>query len=190
MSVQQTIADCIRVVAPALDVAWQDRKSAWRAEKSVTLRVISVPRIGVDERRAAIQGTGIRERLHGNRLLRLQMIINTDDQDLLDSAQDYADQILMGFSRSDIEQSLSLACLGVPVAGPILITNAPDEHGDQRSIAIVELTFPWSRTVTGALLPRIDVVEIGSRENTFPQTLPFSFDNDAYVPSFTVDRDQ
>lgn len=163
----------------------------WRAERAVTLRVASITRLGIDERRASqATATNLRERIYGNRTLRIQMIVDTNDQDLLDSAQEQADLILAGFMRSDVETLLMRSDLGVPVAGPVLVTNAPDAHGDERSIAIVDLVFPWSRCLTGGLVPLLDAVEIGTQPALeLPQSLPVSFDSGFIVPPFTVSRD-
>lgn len=160
-------------MSPDIDVAWQDRRSSWRGERAVTLRVVSISRLGIDERRATNVGTNLRERVFGNRLLRVQMIVDTNDQDLEDSAQEQADFLVAGFSRSDVELLLLQECLGVPNAGPVLVTNAPDAHGDERSIAIVDLVFPWSRTAVGGVVPRIDNIELSSSAG-IPPVIPFT----------------
>lgn len=162
MTVQEIVIECVRIILdnPSADVRWYDRTNEWVEDSAhVEITVLSIPRVGVDEKRTSPEGaTNVRERIYGNRTLKLQIVCNTSDQDLLDSGQELADQIGTGFNRSDVSDLLASVDLGVPRSTPVRAINAPDAHGDQRSIGAIELWFPWSRSQRGGLLGTIGTI--------------------------------
>jgi len=162
MSVQSTIIACVRLILddPTYDVHWVDLTSKWVSDAShVELQVVSIPKIGVDERRTTPEGSPeghyVRERIYGNRSLRVQITCNTSNQNLEESGQELAETICAGFARSDVEALLSAASLGIPAPQGVRVANSRSSHGDIRSIAIAELWFPWSRSQTGGLIGTI-----------------------------------
>lgn len=165
MSAQSAVIASVRVIMadPAADVRWYDRTSTWvNDEAHVEITPLGVPRYGVDEQRLKASdppATTLQETVYGNRSLRLQFVINTNDQDLEDSAVDLADVLIAGFSRYDVSLLLEAEHVGIPRCGPVRSIPAPDAHGDIRSIAVFEAVFPWSRVHTGSVVPTIGSVE-------------------------------
>ena len=171
MTVQETLIACVRtIIGSGADVRLYDKQSMWVDDTAhVEITILSMPRIGVDERRVTAEGDSLRERIYGNRSLRVQMLCNTNDQDLAQSGQELADSIVAGFMRTDVEEALALVDLGVPRSLPVRTSNARDDHGDTRSIGIVELWFPWSRSQTGGLIGTIGQVDYtGTIDNLTP----------------------
>ena len=164
MSLESDLSDIVHLInpaIPAIDTQPDDGTSAWvNDEVSVTVQLLSAPRQGHDERRLARAGNQVRERVYGNRSLRVQFTVNTNKQTFAQTALEVADDLTAGLSRSDVSDILEARDLGVPVCSPVRQVNAPDAHGDVRSIAVFEAVFPSSRRHTGALVDRIDAVNV------------------------------
>ncbi len=151
MDQAETLIACIRLILddPEADVYVGDGPSAYRNEAlSIQIRRLSSARVGVDERRYSVDpddGT-LRERIYGNRLLRIQVDVDTPRQSAFEeTAEEVADDLIAGFSRTDIAALLNAIDLGTPRAQPTRVNNLEDEHRDVRSIATFELWFPASR---------------------------------------------
>lgn len=177
MTVQETILEAVRTIMgdPAFDVRWYDRKSEWVSDDGhVEITVLNIPRFGVDERRLTPQAgdpNTFDETIFGNRSLRLQLTCNTNDQDLLDSGQELAETIAAGFSRHDVEIALAAVHLGVPQSQGVRVINAPDAHGDIRSIGVVELWFPWSRAQAGGTVGTIGTIDYSGEIDEVPDAI-------------------
>lgn len=164
MTLQETIIACVRLILgdPSFDVRWYDKRSAWVSDTGhVEIVQLTTPRFGVDEQRLepiGQDGATLQETIYGNRQLRLQFTCNTNDQDLDESGPELAESLVAGFSRHDVEELLAAVHVGVPRSQGTRVVNAPDAHGDERSIGVVELWFPWSRSQEGGKIKSIATV--------------------------------
>jgi hypothetical protein len=144
------------------DVYWRDRAegTAFRAAVNVQLTRISSTRIGVDEQRHEQEGADdVRETIVGNRRVIVQFQVETDDQDLADSAHEVAEDIVQGLHRTDVLDALDTgAGLGAGQVQPVREVPYKDKHGRWRSAAMFEVWFPAARAHTGALIARVKTV--------------------------------
>lgn len=171
MTVQAAIVSAIRTIMDDedFDVRWADREAVFREDTAhVSLRVVSTPRQGVDEVRRTIEGglpatlpatlplvIGLRERVLGNRSLRVQVTVDVDDQDYSESAHEIAETIAQGFNRTDVATILDADRLGVPRCQALIEVPTTDDHRDSRSVVVFEAWFPWRRIHTGPLLDTV-----------------------------------
>lgn len=178
MTIKDTLVACVRSVLGAeTDVIWADREAAWRDNGLVVrLRVLSVTGVGVPERRYVSDEGGlpaelpyelpleinVREFVRQDRTLRVQVEIETDDQDFEESSTEMAERLALGFCSAAVEDLLAAEDLGWPRSSGPLYTGAPDAHRDQRSVTVFELWFPWVRVHDAGLIDTVREVEITS----------------------------
>lgn len=163
MTLEETITAAIRLILPDVQttgIATDDGASEWLDDTaSVTFTKIGYLRQGVDERRYTVEGDSLRERVYGNRTLRVQFTCETDRQTLELTADELADTLIAGFERTDVEELFAALDLGIPACLPVRQVNYPNAHGDIRSAAVFEAQFPASRRHTGGLIaPILEIV--------------------------------
>lgn len=183
MSAQTAIVSAIQTILGAsYDVAWGQVAQGWTQPANVRLRVLSRQAHGVDEVRYFPEGPNdLREKIVGQRTLRVQVTCETLDQDLVDSAHETADVLVAGFQRSDVEAILAADSLGVPRTTTPIDVDYQDEHGDWRSAVVFEAWFPASRTHVGPLVPIVHKVEFRGDMETGTDIGPETVD-DAVPP--------
>lgn len=162
MSIQTALVAAVRLILDddEYDVGWGRRSAEWRAESHTVISYVSTARRGVDERRYADVGTDdMRERVYGNRVVRVQFTVHTDDQDVAESAHEIAGRLVAGFSRSDVAELLDSEDLGGIRPQDPIDASYVDEHGDERSVAVFEVWFNTHRTHTGTVIPRVKALE-------------------------------
>ncbi len=145
---QAALIAAVRLILGAsFDVVWHRRETGFRSDEHCKISVISRSRKGRDE----VRFPGGVEHVYGVRVLRVQFRIETQDQDLDSSALDLADQLSAGFERTDVRALLDAAHLGGCQIQATIDASGPDEHGDDRSVAIVEIWFNHHVTHTPAV---------------------------------------
>ena len=163
VTLDATLIAAVRLArdAPALDVRIDGKPDAigWISDSEhVTIERLRVPRQGVDEiRRTVDAGDGLmREHVRGNRSLVLQITCETSSQTLASTAEELADDLIAGLSRSDVLALLWVDRVGAPRCSDVRVTPYRDAHGDWRSAATFEAVFPWSRVHTPAATVTVD----------------------------------
>lgn len=173
MALDDTLIAVVRLIRddPDFDVKIDGKPNAigWISDSAhVTIARQRVPRQGVDEPRYTVSGVDglMRERIRGNRTLVLQFTCETNSQTLADTAEELADDLTAGLAREDVLALLAVEQVGSPRCTDVRVVPYRDAHGDWRSAAVFEATFPWRRLhvpATDATLDRIGRV-IGSGE--------------------------
>ncbi len=148
MALDATLRACVRLIRndPDFDVQTEGRADGWANDAaSVRFVVLGVPRQGVDEQRFSLNGDGtLREMVRGNRTLRLQVTCDTNAQTWETLSTPLADDLVLGFQRTDVAALLEVENLGVPVCTEPRHVPYRDAHGDWRSASVFEAVFPWS----------------------------------------------
>lgn len=167
-ALSDTLIEATRLAlsSPGLDVRILDRTSRWVSDAAnVSIRVLGIRRLGVDEARIADDGDpsgDLRETIHGVRVLRLQFMIDGANQDLGEASEDLADRLVAGLERSDVRALLEGANLSAATCGPVLTAPARGDSADVRSVALVEVAFNTSREVRGDLVAWIETAPVSS----------------------------
>lgn len=163
MSIQTAIPAALALIVPGLDATWRDRETGFRADRHVKLRVLSRPRIGVDEIRHSdpdeIDGSMV-ERVYGVRRLTVQITVETQDQDIADSAHALAEDLRTGLERSDVEALLEADDLGSPRTTEPREIPYRDPSGRWRSAVVFEAWFPAHTSHTGPIVDTVGSVEV------------------------------
>lgn len=142
------------------DVTWADRTTGWRQPLHVKLQVLAYVGLGRHERRYTDEGADdIRERIYQPRRLVISFRAETRDQDLVSSALEAAERISAGLDRTDVEDILATAGLGIARVEQVRQVNAPDDKGKVRSVAVLDVRFNAATSLTGSLVPWIKAVE-------------------------------
>lgn len=166
MSLESDLDAIVKLIRSDVTIGTKsdDGIDAWKNdEQEVTYALLGYRRQGVDERRTALEGEDIRERIYGNRTLRIQFTVNTNKQTFENTALEIADDLIAGFNRTDVEDVLAAHELGVPVCTDPREITLVDAHKDGRSVAVFEAAFPASRRTGGPLITRIKrVVSAGN----------------------------
>ncbi len=168
MSLSSALIEILRLAVsdPSLDVRIGDRTSRWVSDvANVSIRVLGIRRIGVDEPRVRDDGDpsgDLRETIHGVRVVRLQIVVDGDSHDLGFASEDLADRLVAGLERSDVRALLESENLSAATCGPVLTAPARGDAGDTRSVAIFDLAFNTSREVRGDLVSWIQSAPVSS----------------------------
>ena len=163
MPAQDAIEAALRLCVgdPELDVFWANKESGFRSPVNVRLSVISNVKFGRDEVRYGapdVDGAMI-ESVVGVRRLGIQIQVETDDQDLIDGADELADQIRAGFMASDVLAVLDAADLGGPQIRDPRAVDYRDKHGRWRSATVLEVWFNRARARVGPTIAAVGTVE-------------------------------
>lgn len=156
MALDSTLAAVVRLIRddPAFDVRIDGKGESgssigWATDSGhVRISRLAIARQGQDEQRLAAGGVGglvLRERVFGNRTLRLQFACETNAQTWASTAEEMADDLRAGLIRQDVADLLWTERLGQPRCTDVRSVPYRDAHGDWRSAAIFEAVFPWSR---------------------------------------------
>jgi hypothetical protein len=164
VSLESDIAEIVHLIrsdVQIVDVQGDEQSSGWISDDmGVTFQIVGFLRRGVDERRAAVEGDSLRERIYGFRTMRVQFTCDGNRQTLGLTAPEVADALIAGFNRTDIEEILAGQNLGVPWCTAVRQTDYQNIHGDARSAATFEAQFPASRRVAGGLVVPIKSIEV------------------------------
>lgn len=153
MTLDATLIAAVRLArgAPSLDVKIDGKPGdsiGWISDSEhVTIARLRIPRQGVDEirRTVSIADGLMREIVRGNRSLVCQFTCETNSQALAGTAEELADDLIAGLSRSDVTALLWTERVGSPRCSDVRVVPYRDAHGDWRSAAVFEASFPWSR---------------------------------------------
>lgn len=147
----QSIQDGLQAIVasaaglPVTAVTWRPLTGQWNPQTHVRLQVLGGLRaIGVDERRQRYDAgeDALLERIYGNRAIPISIRVETQDQDLVDSAYALADKIRTSLRRTSIQSRLrSEACLALSRMEAVRVEDYTDSHTRQRSLAILDVTF-------------------------------------------------
>lgn len=186
-AVQTGLVAAVRLAMDAADydVGWADRESRWRsAAGCVRLSPLSFTRRGRDERRYSDEGDfDLQERIYGVRRLTVQFLVEAQDQDLADSAAAIAERIVAGLRRSDVEDLLVVAGIGVATIGETRQINAPDEHDRVRSIWAFDVAFNAHTSIEGPVIPAVLAVEYAGDITNGPDIPATEINHPDYNPA-------
>jgi hypothetical protein len=160
MSVESALVAAVRTITDdaTFDVSWGSREARARDATHVLLSLDSLVRKGVDERRYEADGDDLTERVYAVRRLAVQFRCEAQQQELLFSAMETAEQIAAGLARTDVIEALALEGIGAPRCQPPRVTDYKD-GSRWRSAVVFEAWFPYSRTWTVANVGRVAAVE-------------------------------
>lgn len=147
----QSIQDALPVILsdisglPETAISWRPLTSSWQADRHIRLQVLGGLRaLGVDERRYRYDGGADEnlERIYGNRAISISIRVETQDQDLADSAYAIAETVRVKLRQEGIQSRLRAeACLSLSRIEAIRVEDYPDAASRLRSLAILDVTF-------------------------------------------------
>lgn len=145
-SIETGLISAVRSAAddPSLTVFWQETPQGFRTFPLVRLDVVSFDNVGRDEIRGeADAGTQtIQQRVYGNRLLTIQITIETRSQSLAGSAMALADTVRTGLGGEAVRDALASGPeVGLTLRGPVRHATYTNANGMRQSFASFEVTL-------------------------------------------------
>lgn len=145
-----------------LTTHWVKRDSAWRPDAFARLDLLGVRSIGVDEERLEhdeVQDVLIQRR-YGQRVIRVQIAVETQSQELEKTAMVYAEKMRARLRLVEVHAALNAAGLAFSGADEITALDYDDEEGRTVSFAGFEARFNAFTLERGDDLDRVDVVTV------------------------------
>ncbi len=134
-----------------LPAHWAKRSAGWRAAAHVRLDLLGIRAVGQEERRLVLPvgGTVLEQYRYANRVLRVQIAVETQSQELEKTALEYADRIRSRLRFEAVHAELEAAGLAFAGADEVAALDYEDAEGRTVSFAGFEARFNFSRYERG-----------------------------------------
>jgi hypothetical protein len=130
---------------------WVKRSAAVRPPAHVRLDLLGIRAVGQEESRLALpeDATALEQYRFANRVLRVQIAVETQSQELEKSALEYADRIRSRLRFEEVRAELEAAGLAFAGADEVTALDYDDREGRTISFAGFEARFNFSRYEQG-----------------------------------------
>ena len=160
--IQTRLVEAVRAVLDdaTFDVRWGDITSAWRNENLVSMRVLQFTPLGQPERRYAEEGRELRERIYSPVSLTVQFMVESQNQNLAQSALVVAEQLAAGMFSTRGYELICAAGVGIARRSAVQHLAVPDKHNRARSVATFDLVFNAHMSLEQGTIGWVDQVQI------------------------------
>jgi hypothetical protein len=151
LAAAKTTLKAVCAAQSGLTVYWVKASAGWKADAHVRLTPLGIRRVGQEERRLVLPegGTALEQYLYANRVLRVQVAVETQSQELEKSALEYADRIRSRLAFEEVRAEIEAAGLAFAGADEIVLADYEDKDGREVSFAGFECRFNFSRFEQG-----------------------------------------
>jgi hypothetical protein len=134
-----------------LKAHWSKRSAAVRPPAHARLDLLGIRAVGQEEQRLVLPdgGAALEQYRFANRVLRVQIAVETQSQELEKTAIEYADRIRSRLRLEEVRAELEVAGLAFAGADDVTATDYDDREGRTVSFAGFEARFNFSRFEQG-----------------------------------------
>jgi hypothetical protein len=139
---QCVLAEQVEAIA-GCPVYWRDVTAQWEAWPRVFLSIVSVRKIGQDETRTRydVDDDVLLPRVYGPRVVTVQVVAETRDQNLDRSAAAVGERLRSRLGRLSVLTALREVCFGLSRTSDVRVVNRTDDKARTISYAVFELTL-------------------------------------------------